>query len=253
MPRATASSSWLMSLISGPCGVSACRSMSRFLVGYGAAVPGYAAWPGFGGVSARRSSRRAAAGSACPAQRGIGSPARSARRSSRRSARRWSAGRTATRGSVSSSSVSRPRQSNGARTMATSSPAAVDRSHGAAGVAEQQAHPWYLRVMGTPADDFLEQVSARAGLDGDGEAAVLGCRPAGALDRRSDPFDRDPSLLKQHRSGWSQGDAATGALKEAHPEFALQFADGRGQRWLGHAQACRGTGVKFSSSATAMK
>jgi hypothetical protein len=55
-------------------------------------------------------------------------------------------------------------------------------------VAEQQAQPWYLRVMGTPAEDLLEQVRARAGLDSDGEAAVLGCRrpsawgePAGVL------------------------------------------------------------------------
>ena len=118
--------------------------------------------------------------------------------------------------------------------------AAADRGGGSAGVAEQEVHPRQPRVLGVRLHDLLEQVGACARLDGDGEAVGLGSFPAGALDRGTDSLDRDPPLLEQHGAGRSEGDPAAGALEEPHAEFALELADGRRERRLGHAQARRG-------------
>ncbi len=121
--------------------------------------------------------------------------------------------------------------------------AAADRGGGSAGVAEQEVHLRQPRVLGVRLHDLLEQVGARAWLDRDGEPVGLGTLPAGALDRGTDSFDRDAPLLEQHGAGRGQGDPAAGALEQPHAEFALELADGRRERRLGHAQPRRGPGV----------
>ena len=120
--------------------------------------------------------------------------------------------------------------------------AAADRGGGSAGVAEQEVHLRHPRILGVCLHDLLEQVGACAWLDGDGEAVGLGAFPAGALDRGTDSFERDPPLLEQHGAGRGQGDPAAGALEQPHAEFALKLADGCRERRLGHAQPRGGPG-----------
>ena len=120
--------------------------------------------------------------------------------------------------------------------------AAADRGGGSAGVAEQEVHLRHPRLPGVRVHDLLEQVGARARLDRDGEPVGLGSFPAGALDRGTDAFDRDPPLLEQHGAGRGQGDPAAGPLEQPHAEFAFELADGRRERRLGHAQPRRGPG-----------
>ncbi len=79
--------------------------------------------------------------------------------------------------------------------------AAADRGGGSAGVAEQEVHLRHPRILGVRLHDLLEQVGARAWLDRDGEPVGLGTLPAGALDRGTDSFDRDPPLLEAGLDG----------------------------------------------------
>ncbi len=79
--------------------------------------------------------------------------------------------------------------------------AAADRGGGSAGVAEQEVHLRHPRIPGVRPHDLLEQVGARARLDRDGEAVGLDSFPAGALDRGTDSFDRDPPLLEAGLDG----------------------------------------------------
>ena len=109
-------------------------------------------------------------------------------------------------------------------------------------MAEQEVHLRHPRILRVCLHDLLEQVGACARLDGDGEAVGLGAFPAGALDRGTDSFDRDPPLLEQHGAGRGQGNPAAGALEQPHAEFALKLADGCRERRLGHAQTRRGPG-----------
>jgi 3-oxoacyl-[acyl-carrier protein] reductase len=120
--------------------------------------------------------------------------------------------------------------------------AAADRGGRSAGVAEQDVHPRHPRIPGAPLHDRLDQVGAGARLDGDTETAGLGSPPAGAFERGTDSLDRNPPLLEQHGAGRGQGDPAAGPLEQRHTELALELADGRRQRRLGHAQARRGPG-----------
>jgi hypothetical protein len=117
-----------------------------------------------------------------------------------------------------------------------------DRGGGTAGMTEHDVHLRDQRIGGAPLHDPLEQAGARARLDRDGEAAGLGALAAGALGRRTDRLDRDPALVEQDRAGRGQRDPAAGPLQERHAELALQLADGRRERRLGHPQPHRGPG-----------